>query len=63
MGRVKTKLVKRVTFDLIRSYKDKLGADFEANKKFITELLNKPNKKLRNSIAGYVTRLMKKNEA
>lgn len=59
MGRIKTKLVKRLTFDLMRYHKDKLSADFEANKLFITEILDKPDKKIRNSVAGYVSRLMK----
>ena len=59
MGRIKTKLVKRISFDLLEHHKDKLSTSFEENKTFITELLDDPNKKIRNSVAGYVTRLMK----
>jgi len=62
MGRIKTKLIKRVAFDLMESHRDKLAADFEHNKAAIQGMLDNPNKKLRNSIAGYVTRLMKTKE-
>jgi small subunit ribosomal protein S17e len=62
MGRIKTKLVKRVAFDLMQGHKDKLTNDFEGNKLALNEILGNPNKKLRNSIAGYVTRLMKQAE-
>ncbi|MBD3318411.1 30S ribosomal protein S17e, partial [Candidatus Woesearchaeota archaeon] len=47
MGRIKTKLVKRITFDLLQSHEDHLSDDFEHNKAFINDLLDRPNKKLR----------------
>ena len=60
MGRIKTQLVKRLTIQLVRENKDKIKPDFTANKKVVDELMKGGSKKLRNSVAGYVTRLAKK---
>ncbi len=60
MGRIKTTLVKRATKKLITLYGDKFKTDFESNKKIVDEFAEIKSKKLRNSIAGYITRLMKK---
>jgi len=59
MGRIKTSLIKRVTFDLIRQHKEKLKDDFEYNKLAVNQLTTVQSFKLRNKIAGYITRLMK----
>ena len=59
MGRIKTKLVKRVTADLIKDHGDKLKNNFEENKKKISELVDIRSKKVRNTIAGYVTKTIK----
>lgn len=62
MGRIKTQMIKRLTFQLIKEHKDEFARDFTENKKLADFLLNKPNKKIRNSVAGYLTKLMKKKE-
>ena len=62
MGRIKTQLVKRVTNDLIEQNPDKFKKDFVENKVIVDELADVPSKKLRNIIAGYATRLMKKGD-
>lgn len=62
MGRIRTKLVKRLTLDLIDKAKDRLSKDFEENKKVVTEMLADASKKTRNTVAGYATRLMKQHE-
>jgi len=62
MGRIKTKLVKRVTNKIIEKYSDKLKKDFESNKEILRKLMDTPSKKIRNIIAGYVTRIMKSKE-
>ena len=62
MGRIKTKLTKRLTFQLIKEYKDVFTNDFDENKKYVEQYLTGPSKKLRNVIAGYVTRLTKRKE-
>jgi small subunit ribosomal protein S17e len=62
MGRIKTQQVKRVTKELIKNHEDKLKKDFEENKKILDEVAKIPSKKMRNIIAGYTTRRMKKLE-
>ncbi len=62
MGRIKTMLVKRVTNDLIDAHRDSFKKDFEENKKIVEQYAEIKSKKLRNIIAGYVTRLIKNNE-
>ena len=62
MGRIKTKLVKRLTIDLVKQYKDMFTNDFTKNKEVVVKLLSGTSKKIRNVVAGYVTRLMKHKE-
>jgi len=62
MGRIKTQLIRRLTFEVIKVDKDRLTKDFGENKKVVSELLGDASKKLRNTVAGYVTRLMKTEE-
>jgi len=57
MGRIKTQLVKRTTLTLYREHKDSFKKSFEENKKLVEELANFQSKKIRNVVAGYVTRL------
>ena len=59
MGRIKTQLIKRLTFESIKQNREKFSPSFEENKKVVAELLGGASKKIRNSVAGYVTRLMK----
>lgn len=60
MGRIKTKLVKRLTVDMIKEYPGKFKETFDENKVLVKESLSgTDSKKLRNMIAGYVTRLIK----
>ncbi len=61
MGRIKTTLVKRISEKLFNEYSDRFTTDFEQNKKVVMDLLDVSSKKMRNVIAGYITRL-KKNE-
>ena len=57
--RSKTTPIKRISQKLVRENKDKFKPDFAKNKKLVTEMLDVPSKKLRNIIAGYVTRLVR----
>ena len=59
MGRIKTQLIKRTTIGLYRDHKDKFKDNFEENKLIVAELAEFPSKKIRNLVAGYVTRLAK----
>ena len=61
MGRIKQTYLKRVADRLMKEYADEFTADFEENKKKVQELSNVESKSIRNKIAGYITRVMKKN--
>lgn len=62
MGRIKTQMIKRMTFELMKNHRDKFTVLFEDNKKAVSGLLDDTSKKIRNAVAGYVTRLMKTGE-
>ena len=62
MGRIKTKLIKRLTFEIVKQSRENLSTQFEENKKVVGELIGDASKKIRNAVAGYVTRLMKTGE-
>jgi small subunit ribosomal protein S17e len=57
LGKVRTETVKRAARELIERFPDKFTNEYEANKASVNQLLRAPSKKLRNLIAGYVTRL------
>ena len=59
IGRIKTKLVKRVSTELHTQYPEEFKDNFEENKKIAEKLADIPSKKLRNVIAGYAVRLKK----
>lgn len=58
MGKVRTEHVKRIARELIERFPDKFTTDFESNKKVLETVAEIPTSKLRNKIAGYITRLM-----
>ena len=60
MGRIKTTLTKRTALKLLESHRKEFKTDFQENKEIVEKFLNVPSKKLRNIIAGYITRLVKK---
>ncbi len=57
MGRIKTKLIKRLTVSLLKLHADIFTKDFNENKPLVSKHLENYSKKLRNVVAGYVTRL------
>jgi small subunit ribosomal protein S17e len=59
MGRIKTALIKRLTRQLIKEHSADMKKDFNENKIAVARFIDVPSKKMRNLIAGYVTRLMK----
>lgn len=66
MGRIKTTLIKRVANKLFSMYPDRFNSKFDDNKVVVGEIEQISSKKMRNVIAGYVTRLYqqkKKEEA
>jgi len=62
MGRIKTKFIKRKTKELFVMHGDKFTPDFEQNKQLVGRYTQVASKKLRNIVAGYMTRLKKKAE-
>jgi len=60
MGKVRTRLVKRLAEELVLTYPDKFTADFEHNKKAVAELVEGLSKRMRNKVAGYITHLISK---
>ncbi len=59
MGRVKSLAIKRTTRKLLEENPDLFTGDFEKNKKLLSKVLE-TDKRTRNSVAGYMTRLIKK---
>lgn len=59
MGKVRIGVVKRTARKLLEAYPDLFTEDFEHNKRVVANLVETPSKKLRNQIAGYVTRLVR----
>ncbi|MEE9525791.1 MAG: 30S ribosomal protein S17e [Candidatus Woesearchaeota archaeon] len=62
MGRIKTKLIKRISLKIFKLHSDDLKDNFEENKVKVSEYADIPSKKIRNIIAGYVTRLVKQKQ-
>ncbi len=62
MGRIKTTLIKRTGKKLVKLYGDKFSKDFESNKQAMADVADIPSKKMKNIVAGYVARLMRKQE-
>jgi len=62
MGRIKTQITKTVSKKLIEENPDTFETNFEQNKKKLETKANFNSKKLRNTIAGYITRLIKEQQ-
>ncbi len=62
MGRIKTTYLKRKTKQLFKLHGDKFSADFIQNKTLTNAYASIGSKKLRNIIAGYMTRLKQKEQ-
>ena len=60
MGKVKTTQIKRTSNKILRNNPEKFTKNIEENKKLLPEVAEIRSKKLRNVIAGYITRLVKK---
>lgn len=59
MGRVKTQLIRRLTFEVRKQAGDANGKTFDECKKVASEYMPTASKKIRNSVAGYAARLAK----
>ena len=59
MGRVKTLPVKRNTQEIFEKFGDRITRDYVKNKEFLNSIAEIRSNKIRNIIAGYLTRLAK----
>jgi len=60
MGKVRPVYIKRTARQLVELYPDRFSDVFEENTKAVAELTNITSKRIRNRIAGYVTRLVRR---
>ncbi len=58
MGKVRPEKVKKIARELVKRYPGQFTTDFENNKKLLESLVSIYSTKLRNLIAGYITRLV-----
>ena len=57
MGKVRTDTVKRASRELLKRFPERFSGNWESDKQATSELVITQSKRLRNRIAGYVTRL------
>ena len=57
MGKVKTEQIKRIGKELIARFPDKFSNNFDDNKRMVGALTKGTTTKIRNQIAGYITRV------
>lgn len=50
--------MKKIARELVKRYPDRFSTDFEGNKKLLDSVATIYSPKLRNRIAGYITRLV-----
>lgn len=60
MGRIKSKLIKRTGKQLVEQTPESFSEDFEQNKRALSNTM--PSKRLRNKIAGHITRIKRNKE-
>ena len=60
MGRIKTKLIKGIANRLVKEHSAEFSPDFEKNKPLVSKYSTVSSQKMRNSIAGYTARIVKK---
>ena len=56
LGKVKTEQIKRVGKELMARFPDKFSSNFDDNKHSVSSLTKGATTRVRNQIAGYITR-------
>ncbi|XES76765.1 MAG: 30S ribosomal protein S17e [Candidatus Bathyarchaeia archaeon] len=56
MGKVKTEQIKHLAKELIARFPDKFSTNFDDNKVMVSELTEDITTRVRNQVAGYITR-------
>ncbi|MCL1811761.1 MAG: 30S ribosomal protein S17e [Methanomassiliicoccaceae archaeon] len=62
MGRIRPTYIKRVSIELLNKYPQAFSRDFEKNKEMVNNLTDVYSVKMRNRIAGYITRYLSRPE-
>ena len=62
MGNIRPSFIKIRAIRLCEEYPDQFNDDFDHNKALVSEYTDVENKRMRNWIAGYVTRYMQRRE-
>jgi len=62
IGRIKTVLIKRISKELVKEHGEEFTVDFDKNKVVLKKYTNIASSKMRNTIAGYVSRLIKQSK-
>jgi small subunit ribosomal protein S17e len=62
LGKVKTEQVKRLAKELITRYPDKFTTNFDDNKHMVHQLTEGATTRVRNQVAGYITRTVTLNQ-
>jgi len=52
--------IKRLALDLLKNHKDRFGTDFAENKKALEQVSIIRSKGLKNELAGYITKCIKR---
>ena len=60
MGTVREKAIKRMAYKLVKQYPELWTTDFERNKRILQRIADVRSKVYRNRVAGYITRLKKR---
>lgn len=59
MGRIKTQFVKSTSRKLLLKHPEKFSIDYKSNRAALTDMISTPSKKMKNVIAGYLSRLVR----
>ena len=54
--------IKKISLEVLKDHKDKFGIDFRENKKILNEISIIRSKGLKNEIAGYITKFIKREQ-
>ncbi|AGK60706.1 SSU ribosomal protein S17E [Archaeoglobus sulfaticallidus PM70-1] len=60
MGTVKPAYIKVIALELLKRYPDMFTESFEENKKLVAEYADIKSKTVRNRVAGYITRRVRR---
>ncbi|MCL2172112.1 MAG: 30S ribosomal protein S17e [Candidatus Bathyarchaeota archaeon] len=63
LGKVKTEQIKRTGKELMTRFPNKFSSNFEENKKLVNALISDTTTRVRNKVAGYITRTVALSES